>query len=144
MADKRFSAQIDEIIQVNETRINALMRESVSEVINQAQLSVAKGGKMRVDTGFLRASGQLSLNDFPQGPVRPKEGEQFDKGDEYVAPPTVELELAKSEPGDTIFFGWTAEYAAARESRDGFLESAMQNWPTIVQNVTERIRKLVT
>lgn len=135
---KSFSAQIDDIIKTNERRIEALMRESIQEVIDEAQTPVGKGGKMRVDTGFLRASGRISFTGMPQGPIRPDDGKKYD----YDAGP-VELELGNLKAGGTVFFGWTAVYAAAREARDGFLESAVQNWSSIVERVTERLRKQI-
>lgn len=94
-----------------------------------------KGGKMRVDTGFLRASGQISFNGMPTGPIR---GEA-DKKYKYEATLTT-TEIAKWAIGKTLFFGWTAEYAKYREAYDGFLESAIMRWQEIVNRNTEKLR----
>ncbi len=126
-----FRAEIDEIIAKNSELLTALTRGSVQALVNQAQTPVAKGGKMRVDTGFLRASGQMSLTGMPSGPVRGDDDakkHQYDDGNKVVS---VEI-LNNFKAGDTIFFGWTANYAIYREAYDGFLSSAIQNWQSIV------------
>lgn len=139
MAEKTFVADIDEIIRVNQKRMDALIRQSTQDLVDIAQTPVGKGGKMRVDTGFLRASGSLSLNGMPSGPTRPDKDKTYtyDSG-------SVELKLAKATVGDTIFFAWSANYAAIREVYDGFLASAVQQWPSIVERVTNQIRERIT
>lgn len=129
----RFTAQVrDQIVEPNKIKLDALVRQSVQDVIHEAQLSDDKGGKMRIDTGFLRASGQMSFTGMPTGPNRPA---SKSKPNSYQwGADNVELKLANVETGDTIFFGWTASYAAAREFHDGFLSSAVQRWQIIVNN----------
>ena len=136
--DKEFSAQVDKIISVNKDRMNALMRESTQRVIDDAQTPTGKGGRMRVDTGFLRASGQLSLGGMPSGPVRgdPEKSYTFEGG-------TVSLTLAGAELGNSLFFGWSANYAQYRETYDGFLSNAVSKWPKIVETVTEEIKRKI-
>jgi hypothetical protein len=130
--------QIDAIIAASEKRMIALMRQSLQDVINDAQKPVAKGGRMRVDTGFLRASGQPSLNGIPSGPVRGERNESYSFDTNSLT-----LTLAKLEIGQTFFFGWTAAYARYREAYDGFLEIALQKWSTIVERNTEEIRQRI-
>lgn len=132
---KKFSEQVDDIISTNQKRLLALVRQSNQEIVDQAQLPTAKGGRMRVDTGFLRASGQMSLTGLPTGPVRgePDETHEFDQT-------TVLSVLSKFKLGQTIFFGWTANYAKYRETYDGFLSAAVQNWPAIVDDVVRQIK----
>lgn len=139
MATKSFSAQVDDIILVNEKRMLALVRESTQRVIDEAQTPVAKGGKMRVDTGFLRASGRIGFNSVPAGVVRDADAKKSYEFD--IAP--IALELGNIKLGDTVFFTWSANYAAYREAYDGFLSSAVQNWPQIVTQVTEEIRQRI-
>ena len=137
---KGFAAQVDDMVITNEKRMIALARESIQTTIEHAQLSTKKGGHMRVDTGFLRASGQPSYNGMPTGPVR---GEKTEPDSYAPDPATVTLALAKLELGATFFFGWTANYARVREAYDGFLETAVQRWPQTVAAVTEEIKKRV-
>lgn len=133
---KRFSAQVDDIISTVDARMNALVKQSLQDVIDDAQTPVAKGGRMRVDTGFLRASGQASLNGMPSGPTRGerKEPDSYKYNDNSVIATIGKLKL-----GNIFFFGWTANYAKYRELYDGFLETALQKWPQIV---AENVRKI--
>jgi hypothetical protein len=138
---KAFSVQVDDIVTVSEKRMIALMRASLQDVTDIMQQPVAKGGRMRVDTGFLRASGQPSLNGMPQGPTR---GEREEPGsyphDEGAA---VTVTLGKMKLGQTFYFGWTAEYARYREIYDGFMERGLSQWQRIVTFHTDTIRKRV-
>lgn len=100
----------------------AIFKQSAQEVIADAQLPVGRGGRMRVDTGFLRNSHVSGLNG------------QFGAtgADSYT------LTIATSSLGDTITGGWTANYAVHREfgargqAPDFFLRGAAQKWPQIV------------
>jgi hypothetical protein len=129
----QFSAEVSEFVAATQKRITALGRQSIIELINEAQTPVAKGGRMRVDTGFLRASGALSLSGMPSGP------ERGDPDKKYSTAPVAQVELAGWQPGQTIWFGWTANYAKYREAYDGFLFAAVQNWQAIVNRVSARI-----
>lgn len=135
-----FTAQVDAMIATTEKRLTALFRESVQRTVDIAQTPVAKGGKMRVDTGFLRASGQGSFDGMPTGPSqRPSDDAIYGQTDQAV-----ELVIGKLTLGRTFFFGWTANYAIYREAYDGFLEAAAQRWPQTVEAVTSDIRKRIT
>lgn len=134
-------ADIEDIVAATDKRMLALMRQSLQDVINEAQLPVAKGGRMRVDTGFLRASGQASLSGMPTGPVR---------GDPNALPGSydfnaenVTVALGKLKMGSIFYFGWTANYAKYREVYDGFLEGALQHWARVVAFNTETIRERI-
>ena len=133
---RNFAATVDKFVRVSEARIDAVMKESTQRVIEEAQVPVAKGGKMRVDTGFLRNSGLVSLTGMPSGPSRP--------GDAAAGPPQdVNVEIAKAPPGAAIWFGWTANYARPREYLDGFLRSAAQNWRGIVAKVSAELKERI-
>jgi hypothetical protein len=140
VAEKSFSIQVDEIIAKTEKRMTALARESIQRTVDIAQTPTGKGGRMRVDTGFLRASGQGSFNGMPSGPIRGERSEKgaYDNGNK----PTV-LQLEKLRLGSTFFFGWTANYAKYREAFDGFLESAIQRWPDTVAAVVAEIKRRI-
>ena len=117
-----FTAQVKRINSRNLRKIEAVVKQSAQEVFADAQLPVAQGGRMRVDTGFLRNSLQTSLNG----------GTALSGADSYV------LKIAEMSLGDTLFGGWTADYALAREfgargqSPDFFMRGAAQKWPQIV------------
>lgn len=130
-----FTAQVDAFVKETDKRMNALIRQATQDLINEVQTPVAKGGKMRVDTGFLRASGQLSLTGMPTGPA------VGEKDKKYSTPPIGVAQLAGFDVGKTLWFGWTANYAAYREAYDGFLISGIQNWQSIVNRVAEQIKQ---
>lgn len=131
---KKFDAQVESIVTATKERMNAVVRDSVQQVIDDAQTPVTKGGRMRVDIGFLRASGQASLEGMPSGPTRPDDG--FPKND-------VDLIVANFEVGKTLWFGWTAHYAKYREAKDAFLGIAVQNWQQYVNNSVKKLKKAI-
>lgn len=133
-------ADIEDFVRVSEERMLAVMQSSLQDVVDNVQQPVAKGGRMRVRTGFLRASGRASLQGFPSGPsVR-----ESDVPNSYAWDgEAVSATLIKMKFGDTFYFGWTANYAAYRELYDGFLEGAMQNWARIVAFNTDTLRKRI-
>ena len=133
---------IEDIVAVSEKRMVALMRLSLQDVIDNAQQSAYKGGRMRVDTGFLRATGQASLTGMPTGPTRGEKKEP----NSYPEPSKIAI-LGNGADGlklgMTFFFGWTAAYAYYREVYDGFLDGALQHWGRIVAFNTDTIRQRV-
>lgn len=138
---ERLTAQVGKIVAKNQKRLLVLARLSTQDLIDEAQTPVAKGGKMRVDTGFLRASGQMSLNGLPSGPIRGEDdvGKDYYKTDET----TVVTTLGRLKLGMTVFFGWTANYAKVRNFRDGFRDAAVQNWKQNVKRNAAKIRAYV-
>lgn len=128
----RFSAQVSTWARKSERRMTAIFRESVQRTINDAQTPVAKGGRMPVDTGFLRNSMTASLSGLPVGPSVRGEGQGN--------PDDVVLVIAGAKIGDIIWAGWAAEYSPFMESRYGFREAAVQKWPSTVRNVTRDLR----
>jgi hypothetical protein len=135
-----FQADIEDFVTTSEKRMIALMRASIQDVVLNAQQPVGKGGRMRVDTGFLRASGQSSLNGMPSGPTR---GELTAPGSYEFNPNTVQVTLGNMQIGVTFHFGWTANYARYRELYDGFLEGSLQNWGRIVAFNTDDMRQRI-
>jgi hypothetical protein len=135
MATERLTASVDSFVRATKERLTAVVRSSVQDLVNEIQTPVAKGGKMRVDTGFLRSSGKLSLTGMPSGLPRGEADQKYD-----FSPVSSISVLSQFKIGDTIYFGWTANYAIYREAYDGFLASGVQNWQQIV-NKNARILK---
>lgn len=135
-----FSEQVDAWVKETEARMLAVFRESTRRTVANAQQMVP------VDTGFLRASVQASLNGMPP----------IDRG----AKPTAEaygyddtgvvMTIANAELGDTIYVGWTASYAAHVEYGTtkmvgrGFVAIAALAWPNTVYQVTQELKSRVT
>lgn len=135
---KKFSAQVHDIIRRNAPLFTMVAQEAAQRLIHQAQTPKAKGGKMPLDTGFLRASGRTSLTGMPTGPVRGRERAEGEAGPFYTAPDSVVI--AGFKLGMTIFFGWTAVYARKQNLYNGFLDSAVKNWQKIVDGVVRDLR----
>lgn len=113
----------------------AIFRGSVEELARQSNVPIAQGGKMPVDTGFLRSSQGGSRIGMPYGPGK------GDRNTKYTAPFSgpIELVTAQANLGETIWIGWTAMYARFMEARYGFMRSEAQNWPYIVQRITVEV-----
>lgn len=96
---------------------------------------------MRVDTGFLRASMQASINQ-PAPPLsRENPGLQVN----YSSAAAVAT-IAGAGLGDYITAAYTANYAAIREygangqPPDAFVRTAAAKWPVIVAQVTAELK----
>lgn len=127
-----FTAQIKAFADKSKEKIEAVVKQSAQEVFSIAQTPIAQGGRMPVDTGFLRNSLISELN-----------GATVAGGaDAYV------LAVAGMELGDTVFAGWTAEYARFQEygtsafPGNHFMLAAAQQWQAIVARNAEIVRNL--
>lgn len=117
----------------------AVMRESLSETVEATQQPMREGGRMRIDTGFLRTSGRANLNGLPSGAsIRPADARP---GQYTYDGESVDATLRQMKFGDTFYFGWTADYAGVRELYDGFMGTALQNWQQTVNGVVMRVKK---
>lgn len=139
MAKNDFASQVGRHIAKYPRLMEAVYQRSAQETIREAQTPVAKGGRMRVDTGFLINSGQAALNSIPSGAS--EKPENYRKTD-WDAQPMV-LVLNKATLEDRIVFGWTANYAVYREAQDAFLRLAAQNWPQTVNRVAKETEKRI-
>lgn len=133
--DYTMTATVTAFVQETELRLEVLAQSSIQDLIEIVQQPVGEGGKMRVKTGFLRATGQVSFSGMPAGPERGEPGKTY-------KPMVVDLSALKT--GMTVWFGWTANYAPYREAYDGFLISGIQRWQTIVDEWCVKIEQRVT
>ena len=145
MASSTLTADIESFVASSLQRTKDVVLNSIQDVTEAAQTPVAKGGRMRVDTGFLRASGRGSLEGFPSGRSAKSAEEIAATGKRTGAFDTydgtaVNAVINTMELGDTFYFGWTANYAAVRELHDGFLETSLQNWQQFVTANSEKYR----
>jgi len=143
MATLSFAAQVDDWVKSTERRLTAVFRESTERVIEEMQKPVGGGGNMPVDTGFLRASLMASTAAMPPM-TRPNPGAPaaYDGGQ-------VSLTIAGADVGDTIYAGYTANYAAyvnyganGRPPRQ-FVGLAAQKWQSIVAAVVSEAKARV-
>lgn len=83
---------------------------TVMGVVNEAQRPVGAGGRMPVDTGFLRRSIRAAIGKAP---------------DESSGSPLSVLSFARLD--QDVYIGWHAEYAWFQELRKGFMRGALSN-----------------
>lgn len=149
MSNDDASKKVKNFTKNAEKIILAVLKNSIQEVIIEAQRPLRDGGKMHVDTGFLRHSGTASLNELPKGLIEGRERNEGEVGvlpeynisDESSPGSFIHDVLARMTANDTFYFGWTAHYAQYRELYDGFLASASKKWSKIVENQIRRIIK---
>lgn len=123
-----FTADINKFISSSNERIEAVFKQSAQEVIQVAQTSKKNGGLTPIDTSFLINSGQAAIGRLPIGPdVRPEDYAVQD----WNAGETVTT-INRWRAGETLYFGWTANYAQPMENRFKFMRKASQKWQTIV------------
>lgn len=137
-----FAATVNQWVAKCERRTAAVVKESAQRVIATAQEvgpSVANPdsvgtGKMPVATGFLRASLVAQIGSMPAGPTQGgTTAYRYDDG-------MVTMTIVGMRLGDTLFAGWSAQYAPIMEQRYGFMRSAAQGWQRIVREVTDEAK----
>ena len=136
-----FSKDLERITAQYRRRLNFVARDATLRTYNAAQQAVAKGGRMRIDTGFLRASAAAKLGSMPAGPSTNPTGRNYPEGSS--AGQAVEPMLIRWVPADESFYiGWTANYARWRNYRDNFVGGATERWQEFVRrSVNEAMRK---
>lgn len=139
---KTFTAQVDRWIAKSRKRTRAVVQTATQDLLTAASLqgpsvknpAGGKGGRMPVDTGFLRASLSVSFSGMPLGPGKGAPDVKY--GD-----PAFQMKLLDFTPGKTIYAGWTAKYARFMENRYGFMRGAAQNWKSYVQNAAAEVKR---
>lgn len=139
MAGKTFTAQLQDAIRKREDGARDVFRQSVQDVLHEAQRPRAQGGRLPVDTAFLRNSLVSEGDGAPRG-----EG-----ADSYV------FTIAGLELGATAHFAWTAAYARriefgfsgqdalGRTYQQGgahFVGAAAARWQEFVDRNARRLR----
>lgn len=141
MATLGFADIVEEFGEEFPEAVEALFKESTSEIVGKMQLSKANGGNMPVKTGFLRASLLASTS------MLPAVGSITGSGKREYNPSQVEATIAASTLDDTLYFGYTANYALHREfgsngrPPDGFVRLAAQNWLSTVASNWAKIKQ---
>lgn len=139
MAKSDFAKQVGAFVAKSDARMLAVFRQSAQDMIEEAQTSRGAGGNLPVDTGFLRNSGQASLNTTPSGePIKPK---NYSGGS--WNPDEAALVISKAQLGDRVIFGYVARYAPYMEARYGWVRLAAQNWPQIVNRSVKLIKQRI-
>lgn len=135
----KFSATVDAWVRKSKQKTEAVFKTAVQSTIDDMQTPVGAGGNMPVDTGFLRASIQASLN-APVLRQMPNPG-----GAAGFATDT-SLVIAGAELGDTIYATYGANYAVYQEygangkPGRGFVRLAAQNWQANVNRAVAALK----
>lgn len=137
MASK-FGAQVRAFAEKAKAMQSAIFRESATLLVEEANTPEGQGGRMPVDTGFLRNSSAASVEGMP--------------ADGALVPALV---FATMHLGQTVWVGWTAKYAMRMEhgfqgedslgrtyaqAGKGFARAAAQRWDFIVAEVTADVK----
>ena len=134
---KTFAEQVGAFIAKSDERMEAVYKTAIQDTVNEAQKERGRGGNMPVDTGFLRATGDAALNKLPSGESLP-----FSKDGAYKWSSTASLIIInQAKLGDSVYFGWSANYAPFMERRYGFARLAAQNWNQIVKRAALALEK---
>ncbi len=126
--NKTFIADVEAFTRLTKAKLLAVAKQSIQDTVRVAQTTVAQGGDMPVDTGFLRNSLVVELR-----------GAEVGTGaDSYI------LGLSAFQLGDPFQVAWSAEYALARHynmNAEGSLwrDKAAQQWQGIVQSNARRV-----
>lgn len=132
-----FGKQVAAFANKAKQRQEAIFRTSTQRVNEIANTPIAQGGRMPVDTGFLRNSNVAAIGSIPTT---------------SSSPPV--LVYATMKIGDTVWTGWTAAHARRQEygfhgpdslgrvysqNGKGFMRGATQQWQQIVNAVTREV-----
>jgi len=123
---------INQWVAQSQARLEAVWKTAAQDIAREVQTPSAKGGKMRVDTSYLRNSFAASVNSTPTG-----------NGNSSYSEGPVSIVIGRAKIGDTVVFGWAAQYSIYVEARYGFLRSATQNWQQIVDKAAQKVKTRV-
>lgn len=150
MADRSFGASFAAFRDKTKARMQAVLAESVQDVMDIAQTPVANGGRMPVDTGALINSVATELNGRQLGTA----SDTPDKSGAQSAT-NIALLVTEMQPGDVARIAWTAAHALAQhegrviEKADGtsvslegkrWVDGAAAQWPQIVERNVKRLK----
>jgi hypothetical protein len=136
-----FSVTVDNWVKATNQRITAVWKESTQR-LNSVVVQNLSGGLVNVQTGFLRASERASTDEMPsivQTQPKPGSSYPFDGGQ-------ISAVIAGAQLGQTIYLGWTANYAPHIEygtqhmAPRPFIGMAVLQWPVIVNGVVQEAK----
>lgn len=124
-------------------QMTALLRNSVQQLAVEASTTIPNDGRVPVKTGNLARS--VVIDNKPPQVI-----------DVLAKQQDFSLGVAEIKPGDTIYIGWTANYARRQnygfqgedslgrtfnQSGYGFAEAAAAKWPAIVAEQAAKMRR---
>lgn len=139
---KSFDAQIDEWTRQTEARTLAVFHTATLDAMNMMREVKSRGGRMPVDTGFLRKSLRVTKGS-PDNLTRDRPENWTDSGDDGAA---YALTIAGAKLGDPIYGMWTASYArpvnygSRGRTGAGFVEYTVEAWPRLVKDAIAKVK----
>jgi len=133
-----FQAQVNRWVAQTTARKTMVFQESCQRLVREMQRDVGSGGNMPVDTGTLRNSLLGSTSAVPA--MRDQPSAEADQ---------VVLTIAQLKLGDTLYAGYTANYARIRHymttDKPGGMwrDLAVQRWQTIVDGAARDLQRRV-
>jgi hypothetical protein len=137
----KFNADVKNWGERSLVKMLLVAKQSTDDVARIAQTTVAQGGNMPVDTGFLRNSIVATIEGGASNEGNPDAGNNSTTGLDAI-----QLTIGQLKIGDVLAINWTAEYALARHymvntDKGGGLwrDLAADQWQTIVAQNAKRV-----
>ena len=110
---------------------------AAQDMVAEIQTTRDKGGRMPVDTGYLINSGFAAVNNPVKGEAKQTDDKEWLQANKNA----VVLAINKMQLGDTLYFGWVANYAKYMEAKYAFMRTPAQNWGRFVKLASRRIEQ---
>ena len=123
---------IAEWVAKSEARLDAVWKTAAQDIVREIQTPRAKGGRMPVQTSFLRNSFSADINKTPSG-----------NGNSAYTSGPISIVINRAKIGDTVVFGWNTNYAVYMEARYSFVRHATQRWQQIVNKAAQKVKTRV-
>ena len=141
-ANKQFLADVSKFVDLTSRDLLLVAKESLQDVIRDAQTPVGKGGNMPVDTGFLRNSLTVDIRGSEAAKGDPDAGKDSETSNQAVT-----LGLARWQIGDDFRVNWVAKYAIPRHYMVGvgkggglWRDISAAKWSTFVDANARKLR----
>jgi hypothetical protein len=132
-----FADQVKRFTRDYQKRLERTARTAVQDLEGEITATRGEGGRLRVDTGFLRASLGWGLGSMPAGPT---DGEGSYSANDTLTGDPLPVALAKWDFSQPLYGGFSANYARPREYKDGFVRGGTEKWDTIVESAARRVK----
>jgi len=120
---------IGEWVAKSQSRLDAVWKTAAQDIVREVQTPRAKGGRMPVDTSYLRNSFSADVNKTPSG-----------NGNSAYTSGPISIVINRAKIGDTVVFGFAAQYAIFVEVKYSFIRHAAQNWQQIVNKAAKKVK----
>jgi len=134
-----FSKDVRKFTAKYQKRLEATAKTAVQDLEGEISTVTGDGGRLRIDTGFLRVSFGWGLGNMPAGPTKGEPGVDYRNSETLTGDPLA-VALAKWDFSQPLYGGFSANYARFREFRDGFVRGGTEKWDSIVSSAAKRAK----